>query len=270
MVMTPANITEFAGLKISKEKSPSSIFLAIYGVGGSGKTTLCAEIVNHPEGTPALLVDIDRSSGAVTHLQEKGLHIIKISTWTEAVKIKDAFKKGGHEWKGLIWDNISELLALCIRHYAPSGMPEGNAALKLWGMITADMMEFVRDIRTYCTRDGVNLFMILWEETEKNELTQRIRTKVLLTPKFGAAFPGMATDVGRLSVVGNARNDYVRLLDFSPDEDYDKKIRVAPTDAGAKIPLKLYLKAGSNFVVHYLDTIRFGTPFPVEKFEKPT
>src|SRR5687767_14844577 len=104
------------------------------------------------------------------------------------------------------------------------------------------MMEFVRDNRTYCARDGVNLFMILWEETERDANTDIMRIKVLLTPKFGAAFPGMATMVGRLTVPGSEKTNYCRLLDFAPDERLDTKYRTAPTDEASKIPLKLYIR----------------------------
>jgi hypothetical protein len=269
MVMTPTNIESFGGLKISKESTPRSIFLAIYGVGGSGKTTLCSEIVNCDDGTPALLVDIDRSSSSVVHLQERGLNIVKISTWKEAQALKKAIEKEGGEFKAIIWDNISELLSLCVKHYAPSGMPQGSDALKIWGLVTADMMEFVRDMRTMCYEQGINLFMVLWEETEKDALTDTVRVKVLLTPKFGAAFPGMATMVGRLTVAGSERSDYVRLLDFAPDERYDTKFRVSPVESAAKIPLKLYIRRNSNFVCDYLNTVKYNKEFPTEKYKKP-
>jgi hypothetical protein len=267
--MTPKNVTEFAGLKISTEKSPTSIFLSVYGVGGSGKTTLCSLIVESEDGSPALLVDIDRSSSSVVHLQDKGLNILKISSWKDALRIKEAIKAGQTEFKSVIFDNISELLSLCVKNYAPSGMPQGSDALKIWGLVNADMMEFVRDVRTYCSRDGVNLFMVLWEETEKDALTDAIRIKVLLNPKFAAAFPGMATMVGRLTVPGTEKTDYVRLLDFAPDERLDTKYRTAPTEEASKIPMKLYLRRDSNFVVDYLNTVKHNLPFPVEKYKKP-
>lgn len=269
-VMTPENITEFAGIKISKETTPKSIFLGVYGVGGSGKTTLCSEIVHAgDDGSPALLVDIDRSSASVVHLQELGLNIAKISTWSEAKKIMAEFKKGDTPFKSVIWDNISELLSLCVKNYAPSGMPQGSDALKIWGIINAELMEFVRDMRTYCSRDGVHLFMVLWEETEKDQLTDVVRNKVLLNPKFAAAFPGMTTMLGRLTVPGTARTDYVRLLDFAPDERLDTKFRVAPTEAAAKIPMQLYVRKDSHFVVDYLNTVKHGKEFPVDKYKKP-
>lgn len=271
-VMTPNNISDFAGLKISKATAPRSIFLAIYGTGGSGKTTLGAEVVNglEEDGNPTLLVDIDRSSSSVIHLQDRGLNILPIETWNDALKILTAFKRGDTPFKAIMWDNISELLALCIRHYAPSGMPEGSAAIQTWGKINAAMMEFVRDMRTYCSRDGIHLIMVLWEEREKDKLTEIVRNKVLLNPAFAAAFPGMATMVGRLSVPGGEATNYVRLLDFAPDERFDTKFRVAPTEAAADIPLKLYVKQGSNFIVDFVNTVKYGKEFPKNKYTKPT
>lgn len=272
-VLTPNDLTSFAGIPISKETTPKSIFLGIYGVGGSGKTTLCSEIVNLPndEGNPTLLVDIDRSSSSVIHLQEKGLRILKISKWTEAQAILKEFDKGNTPFKAIIWDNISELLSLCIRSHAPSGIPQGSDAIAVWGRINAGMTEFVRDIRTFCSRDGIHLMMVLWEETEKDKLTDIIRNKVMLNPAFAAAFPGMATMIGRLTVPGTERTNYVRLLDFAPapDNRQDTKFRVAPTDSAVNIPLKLYVKAGSNFIVDFVNTVKHDKPFPKDKYAKP-
>lgn len=268
-VMTPSNVKSFGGLTIdTDETTRPGLFMAIYGTGGGGKTTLLSEIVYSNYGSPALLADVEGGSSSVVHLREHGLEIVHPTKWTDIIAIKKEFERGGHDFKTLIFDNISEIQALKVKSVAPTGMPEGSAALKLWGQITAEMMEFIRDCRNL-TLKGYNVLMVLWEETEKDELTQTIRNKVNLTPKFGAAFPGMVTMLGRLSVPGNAANGYIRKLSFAPSERTDAKFRVAPTDVASKIPLELFLRADSKFLVDFLATVRDGKPFPVNKYESP-
>lgn len=269
MALTPNNASSFGGLKIdSEETTRPGLFMAIYGTGGGGKTTILSEIVYSEYGSPALLADVEGGSSSVVHLRDKGLDIVHPTKWSDVVAIKKEFERGNHNYKTLILDNISEIQALNVRAKAPTGMPEGPQALKMWGQITAEMMEFIRELRNLTLR-GYNVLMVLWEETEKEELTQTIRTKVNLTPKFGAAFPGMVTMLGRLSVPGTASNGYIRKLSFAPSERTDSKYRVAPTDVAAKIPLELFLKQDSRFLVDFLATIIDNKPFPSDKYVAP-
>jgi AAA domain-containing protein len=271
-VLTPDTATseKFAGLNIIRRGTDKAgIFMALYGPGGAGKTTVASEIVLHPRGKPALLVSADGSYSSVLHLVDEGLDILFVEKWSQVQAILKEVKQGS-KYKSIIWDNISEILRLCVKHHAPSGMPEGPAALKLWGQITAGMMEFTAETRSLSMTHNLNVLSVLWEETEKDELTQVIRSKVLLTPKFGAAYPGMVTMLGRLTVPGDARNDYIRKLSFAPSDRTDSKYRVAPTEAAAKIPVELWLRKESHFIVDFLNAVKDDKPFPTKLYERPT
>lgn len=265
--MTPQNIRMFAGLQITNETTETGICMGMYGTGGSGKTTTLAEIVYSPYGTPALLVDVEGGSSSVEHLMPLGLDIVKPSKWSEVENIRREFKRGlggGHAYKSLIWDNVSELASMLMKSITPT-----QPQIQHWGQMTATMLEFIRENRDLARLEGINTLFCLWEETEKDELTGIVRKKLNLTPKFGAAFPGIVTMVGRLTVVGKARDDYVRQLSFAPSTDTDAKFRVAPTDVAAKIPLELYLRRDVHFLADFLSTVRDGTPFPADKYKAP-
>ena len=268
-VLTPNNVETFGGLKIIKDDViVPGLFMGIYGTGGGGKTTLVADIVRSPYGTPALLVDAEGGSSSVTHLREYGLDIVQPTSWAQILKIKQEFERGDHKYKSLIFDNISEMLSLIVKSKAPTGMPEGNMALKIWGQVTAEMQEFVRELRA-STFKGRNVLMVLWEENPKEESTGIIHKRVNLTPKLAAAFPGMVTMLGNITVPGNEKNGYIRKLSFAPSEKTDSKFRVAPTDVAAKIPLELWLNNEVHFLVDFLATVRDGKPFPTQIYEKP-
>lgn len=269
--MTQTDLRKFAGLNIvgPGDTPPQGLCLSVYGTGGSGKTTLVSEVVLSKYGTPGLHVDIEGGSSSVLHLRDKGLDIVQPTTWDQVIAIKRSLEREKHQYKSVIFDNISEILSLCVKKFAPTGMPEGNMALKIWGQVNAAMMEFTRETRSMSITDGINVLSVLWEETEKDELSGLIRKKVNLTPKFGAAFPGMVTMVGRLTVPGTATSDYIRKLSFAPSVETDAKFRVAPTDEAAKIPLEVWLRRDSHFLVDFLATVKEGIPFPIAKYAAP-
>lgn len=268
--MTPDNLDTFAGLEVVRKKDniKKGAFMAVYGTGGSGKTTLLSEVVLTELGRPALLVDVEGGSDSVTHLLGQGLDIVNPDTWLKVKKVVDEFKAGKHNYKSIIIDNLSEILALRVKHSAPSGMPLGSATLQMWGQITSELQEFVRDLRV-CTFKGYNAFMVLWEETEQDEATKAVRYKVNLTPKFASAFPGMVTMVGRLTVPGDERDGYIRQLSFAPSTKTDAKFRVAPNEVTSNIPLELYLRQDTHFMPDFLECVVNGKPFPAEKYIKP-
>src|SRR5688500_7129694 len=108
MVMTPDNIDTFAGLKIDDGVNVApGLFMAIYGTGGGGKTTLASEIVLSEYGTPAIIADVEGGSSSVTHLRKDGLTIVHPITWTDLKNLKKALEKRDCPYKSVIFDNMS-------------------------------------------------------------------------------------------------------------------------------------------------------------------
>jgi hypothetical protein len=255
---------KFAGLKIARGPVDSCACMGVYGTGGSGKTSLLANVVHSPHGTPALLVDVEGGSSSVNHLTTKGLDIVTPASWQEIMRIRQAVSRDSY-YKSIIYDNVSELSVMCMNSINPGPIKQ----IQQWGQMTALMLELIREARDWARFGERNALFCLWEETEKDELSGVIRKKVNLTPKLAAAFPGIVTMVGRLTVPGRARDGYIRQLSFAPSVDTDSKFRVAPTEAAAKIPLELYLRSDVHFLVDFLATIKDGVPFPVSRYAAP-
>lgn len=263
--MTPNNIRSFAGLNIKKVgENKDGVCIGFYGTGGSGKTTLASEIVLSKYGSPALLVDVEGGSSSVSHLMDKGLDVVLPANWNEVNKIRNEFKRGQDYYKSVIFDNLSEMQAMCMATIVPSGQPQ----IQHWGDMTARILQLVRDFRDLSRLSGLNVVFILWEEIEKEPLTEMVRKKVNLTPKLSAAIPGIITQMGRLTV-HQSRPPYARKLVFAPSEETDSKFRVAPTDNAAKMPLELYLTQEVHFLVDFLAMLKDGQKFPSEKYARP-
>lgn len=266
VVMTPDNAATFAGITISRSnKLDTGLCLGIYGIGGSGKTTELSKIVLSEHGTPALLVSIDGSHTSVLHLTDHGLDIVTPKNWNEVVSIHKAFKKGDHRYKSIIYDNLSVLAKWCMKGVTTLEVPQ----IQHWGQMTSRMFELVQECQDLSRIGGYNTLFVLWEDIEIDELTKIIRRKVELSAKLGAGVPGIVTMMGRLTVPGDAKSNYIRQLSFAPSEKTDAKFRVSPTEHAANIPLELYLKSDSTFLADFLATIKEGKPFPTDKYKKP-
>lgn len=262
-VLTPDNASSFGGLKIDRStKVENGIFMGLYGNGGTGKTTIEAEIVLSEHGTPAILIDVEGGSSSVKHLANKGLEIVHVTTWNEIVDIRKA-TKSEHKYKAVIWDNLSEITNLYKLKVAPSGAPE----IQQWGRILAEMQEFVREQREITEKRNIHTLFSLWEEIAEDKTTQMIRTKVNLFRGFAATFPGMVTQMGRVSVPSDRSE--VRLLSFKPSERTDSKFRVAPNNELDVLPREFYLDRNAHFMVDLLATMKEGKPFPNDKYAKP-
>ena len=263
-VMTPDNVRSFAGLKIlSADQLEMGTCMGFYGGGGTGKTTMMAECVLSPHGTPALLMDIDGSSTSVSHLIPHGLDIVQVPRWQDVMKIAQAISNDRHPYKSVITDNLSELATLCMRNITTEPTPQ----IQHWGQMTSDMLRYVRLMRDLSRFKGINVFFSAWEETVKDEDAGYIRRVVNFTPKFAAAFPGIVTMLGHIGIAN--KPELPRVLTFAPSPKLDSKFRVAPTERAAKIPQVLMRQPDSHFIVDFLATVREGTPFPVEKYSAP-
>lgn len=263
--LTPDNARTFGGLKIiSPGAAEVGTCMLFYGAGGSAKTTVMSQIVEHPDGGPMALLDIDGSSSSVYHLIPKGLDIIPIPDWRSFMSVVRDFAKPGCEYKSIGVDNLSELASMCMRNITTEPTPQ----IQHWGQMTAEMLRVVRMLRDVSRFRGANVLFSAWEEVGKDEEAGYVRRTLNLTPKFAAALPGIVTMVGHLGTVNNPP-DYTRVLTFAPNPKLDSKWRVAPTERAAKIPQILYLRPGTNFLFDYLMTVRHGEAFPVDKYAAP-
>jgi hypothetical protein len=263
--MTPNNVRTFGGLRIlTAEAHEVGACMLFYGAGGSAKTTVMAQIVEHKDGGPAALLDIDGSSSSVYHLIPKGLDIIPIPDWRSFMSVVRDFAKPGCVYQSLIVDNLSELAPMCLRNITTEAIPQ----IQHWGQMTSEMLRVVRMLRDISRFRSANVLFSAWEEVAKDEDAGYVRRTLNLTPKLAAALPGIVTMVGHLGTMNNPP-DFTRTLTFTPSPKLDSKWRVAPTESAAKIPQVLYLRPGSNFLYDFLETVRHGAAFPVDKYAAP-
>lgn len=258
-VLTTENWAGFNLRSASQVATNKGLFIVLYGQGGGGKTTLAASIRFSEFANSILHCNIEGNAQVLAHIPE--ITVLDIFKWTEA---KDLVKKAQRDdcpFDTFIWDNLTELQNLNIKHIVPEGKrPE----IQHWGTCTADMLEFIRDCRILTEKYNKNVILTVWNEHEKNEATGRVRNHVAFTPSLAKQVPGIVSMVGLVRPVTNVPAK--RILDFTIDEDADIKFQVAPTDEAAKIPLKIKYGVNDPVLADMLDAIKGIKPWPADKY----
>lgn len=233
--------------------------LALYGMGGSGKTSLAATIRFSKHAGRILDIDIEGGADAIAHIPE--IDVISPTSFAQVEKIIDRMAKDETcPYDTVFIDNMSELQNLSIQGICP----DGQVQIQHWGQCTAQMLSFTRKCRELANKRGINVIMMVWSEFDKEEANSQWHNHVCFTPSLAKQFPGIITMVGL--VTPSPRPPYKRKVSFVATEKTDSKFRVAPTDIAAQIPLELVYGVNDPVLADILDTIHGDKPFPKDKY----
>jgi phage nucleotide-binding protein len=270
-VITPDNVRSIAGIRIltpSQVSVTQGACIAIYGPGGSGKTTLCGMACKAKYGGKTLVLDAEGGSHVLKHL-EPDIEVAPLVSWSD----HQAFRKHVNsdpkgfvqEYPNLMLDNLSEIQDLNLRGIVGGdGVPTD---IRDWGKSTAQMLDAVRFWRNISIKHGLNVFIVLWDSPEKDKDGNTVARRVNLTSKLATKFPGIVNLVGYLRV--QSAQTGLRHLSFRPGESTDAKFRIAPSEQSAKVPLDLYYTLVDNPMDDILRVLRGGESWPEGKYLRP-
>lgn len=245
---------------IAEISSSMGTFMAIYGSGGVGKTATIGKVaLSHG---PLLYIDAEGGGKSIKHIP--GIFIAEVATWRQVTTlVRDL--KGKHPFKTVCIDNMSEIQSLCMTDIVGVGNP---TQIQHHGEGTARMLKLTRDAREVARTQGVNVFLIAWDNPEMSEGGVVTKRGVGFTPSLARQFPGIVTYVGYLQAIDGFPT--VRRLSFTVSTKTDAKFRVAPTEAISQIPLELFVRQEDNILGDIIETETNGTKFPANKYAKPT
>lgn len=109
-ILTP---TSFAGLKIERPDvhEISKLNMLIYGEAGVGKTWLAGSASRVPSMRNVLYVDAE--AGKATLREHPDVEILPAKNWKAYIDIYNALKAGGHSYRTVVLDSLSEILEQC-------------------------------------------------------------------------------------------------------------------------------------------------------------
>jgi hypothetical protein len=179
---------------------------AFYGRAGSGKTTLAGTFPK-----PLLLLDI-RDKGTDSIADVKGVEVLEISDLEDIEDIYyDVLKGGDHKYKTVVFDTVTEMQKLVMRHVVMSKNKNkkvdesrigdwGSMAKRDWGDVAAIMNKWIADFRDLDIE-----VVFLAQERVKNVEGDEEDNDNQLTPEVGAmVMPSIASTLNAaVNVIGN-------------------------------------------------------------------
>lgn len=192
-----------------------------YGDPGVGKTMFCGTAQDHPETSPALLLDVE--GGSITLRRRADLDVVQIRTMKQIEDVhKHLFKQSELYYKTVIIDSLTELQKLDMRtvmqdqfNKKPDTTNIYVPSQREWGMSGERMRMIVRAFRDL----PCNTIMTCLAQVEKDDKTSVTSYRPSLPGKLGFEIPGFFDIVG-----------YMRAVDSGGDEGIIRTMQVAKTE----------------------------------------
>lgn len=261
-ILTPENATKMlAGLPIRKAtRIDRGIFMTLYGQGGSGKTTLSAELYKVGK---TLLIDAEGGSDVLSDLEhESNLDIIDVKSYREFSSICDSLTRDLQGYENIIVDNLCEIIDLCEIHLGIIGNDSHD--LSKYKLMTREIMRRIRAFRELTRTRGINVIICCWDADEKDDRGV-LKKDLAFTPALRKEYPGICTIIGHIKVLNNPE---IRLLDFAPSPKSVSKFKRSRNAAAQAIPFEIYYSLKNLPLADIVSTIKAEGDWPEKKYPK--
>lgn len=204
-LLTP---TSLGGLKVRKASTiivkPS---IMVYGGSGIGKSTFAASILDIPDMSPALHINIENGIGEYVAESRPDLDVVDVDNFGQLQKVFDVLNKtrnddagtvGSEGWKTVILDNLTESQKQGMAHLFPgSSTPKfddvltGSWADGTWNRNSEQMRVLIRAFRQL----PVTTIFVAWERDLSKPDSALVEMVPSFSPSFAKEAPGMLQDV---------------------------------------------------------------------------
>lgn len=108
--LSPESIGGLSVVSPSEAASQTRLKMLVYGEMGSGKSHLLGTAALVPELCPMLVIDIEGGAQPLRLFDPTGdrISVVRITSWRDLQKIYDDLWKGGHGYKTVALDSLSE------------------------------------------------------------------------------------------------------------------------------------------------------------------
>lgn len=256
----------FAGLPIiaAKKQTRDAFNVLFYAYPGVGKTTIAGMFAGYPPACDVLVIDAEGGASVLAHLDN--VYVMRVKTWDEVLKVLIQLERAPLDslrYRTIVFDNLTELHAMLITKICGTRAPE----IQEHGIITAALMNFTRRVRDLSRFRGIHTALIAWQDTREDKSRGITRQTVALTDKLSTRIPGIPNNVGHMTVLSDGMG--TRHLSFAVTPLNDAKLRRAPGDGAAQIPLDIFYGLDQNPIADMLATIYDGVPFPATRYARP-
>jgi phage nucleotide-binding protein len=260
-VLTEENAgPKIAGLDIRKagDRTFLGIFMALYGQGGSGKTTLAAEVYKVGR---TLLLDAESGTDSISHLQnEPNLDIVDIVNYKQFDTLINALKQDSRDYVNIVVDNLVEIIDFCEDYHGIKGNDSHD--LQNYKLVKRDIIHHVKTLRDIARTRGINVIMCAWDADEKDNRGV-VKKDLAFTPALRKEFPGICTIIGHIDVLSDPDK---RRLDFAPSPKSVSKFKRSRDSAAIKIPYKVVYDIDHLPLADIINTAKGVSEWPSKKY----
>jgi hypothetical protein len=227
--------------------------MMVYGVPGSGKTTLAATTADVPHMRDVLMIDAE--SGSLSISDRNDLDIIRIANYTQMSKVHEYLRlhcrhrdennldglrqlesrvrgvdvQNPRKYRTVIIDSLTEVQKYCMYHIM--GVRIGDRQLdvepdtpefKQWGQSSEMIRLLVRSFRDL----PMNVIFVASEMTTEDEAKRQLRSPNL-PGKLSSEVQGFLDVVGHLQVAPGEEGKVQRRLYLQPGRTFQAKNRFA-------------------------------------------
>lgn len=219
----------------------------VFGVAGSGKTTLAATFGDIPT------VVISCESGLLS-IADSNLPVIEVASMADLFEAYRFLTEtdDGKQFKAIVIDSVSEIAEVLLAEEKKTSK-DARAA---YGNTSERMMELLRAFRDM---QGKHVLFISKLEKVKDEMTGAFMYGPSMPgQRLGQAIPYLVDEVFAMRVEKDTENNTVRLLQTTPDLQWQAKDR-----SGKLLPYE-----PPN--MHHIISKITGTPSPTDAAAVPT
>jgi phage nucleotide-binding protein len=254
-------------LDASEIMTSQGAIMILYGPAGAGKTTTAAKVALNPLFAPAVIFDAEAGSKVVSHMKDI-VKVYPVRQWQEIDMVVDTIVNAPNTdelvYKTFIFDNMTEIQDICLRHHMSidSRGPQEWPELQHHGRVKLDIIEMVRKLRDAAEKKRIVIILCAWEKPEEDKQGNVLKHEINFIPSLTASLPGMVDYIGWLNIQGYG----TRELNFASANTSSAKFRRPIEGPTTEIPLKFKVGIRDNPLGDVLGTLIGGVPWPKAKY----
>lgn len=227
--MAIANIANLPVRKVNETELKFNFL--VYGESGSGKTLLTGSAFDVPELNPMLLINVE--GGELTlRSTYPDVEAVRVTTWKEMNDVYEDLKLGGHRYKTVGIDSVTEIQKLGMSYTMAERHGDNDLAvpeIKEWNINVEQTRKFVRLFRDL---PNVNTIFTALVRVDTDKRTGMSRKKPSLSGKVADEISGFLDIVTYLYVEEiDGVNTRILLTGMTPG--------IVAKDRSAKLPLQI-------------------------------
>lgn len=225
------------GYKPSELRARRGFMLVIVGPPNCGKTSLIKTLFDSQHIKKVAFFDME--GGAYVLPDDPRLTIYPVKGWQEMQQVEQDIVAMRYDADTFVFDNFCEIQKMNLDALGLRKL-DMQHRITAYNDSTMDMAHYTRSLRNLVLSSGINVVLVCWDDTEKDERANLTKTTIYLTAKLEKYFSGIVDFIGLLNYDEAPGHPYPPVLSFEANRLLPTKLRLPPNDPLEKMPRTIY------------------------------